>query len=252
MIPLINNLNPKPTYYGYPVQIGETPEHRTFKPTLQKIDNRKIIIAGIGASVPDSIFTELEILNKNFVDIDFIKCSASGQTVTKWNNLNDKGWRTVKENIGTANYKYVQHIICNLDDGKNYPFAQQMDDLQAKIKTFIAIAKGQFPNLKIIDFFSRLNANNGKPPYGEPTAYHNAFAMKLLTESTFLTGHLINGVWITDAPSMWTNGEEARSDGFKISFSWFKSDGIHVAEKAGNVYLANYLHTYLKIYNHYK
>jgi hypothetical protein len=261
MIPLINNLNPKPTYNGFQVSLGETPEHLSFRLRLVKPKRKKIPIVLIGASTPSQIFEELVKLNTSLTDCVFIHAGHGAQDVNDYLNLASPGWQTINSAIPAAGFTFsdIKWIITCQEDLKSdsnvFPDAPlALKDLEISL---INLFKSKFPNLKVIDIFSRLNAHTIDPvaykQFVSPSDYNNCFSAKWVVESTFATNHLLNGVWVTDAPSMWTDGETVRSDGFAIKYSWFKTDGSpHLALGEGRTYLANWLFNYCKRYAEFK
>lgn len=260
MIPLINKVA-NPVYMGFPVKLGETPEHLSFRPVITKPKKKKIPILLIGASTPSQIFEELVKLNKNLTNCVFINAGHGAQDVNDYLSLTSLGWQTINTAIPAAGFSFadIKWIITCQEDLKSnsnvFPDAPiQLKNLEASL---VNLFKSKFVNLKAIDIFSRLNAHTINPvtykQFESPSDYNNCWSAKWLVESTFATGHLLNGVWITDAPSMWTDGENVRSDGFAVKYSWFKSDGSpHLNVGEGRVYLANWLFNYCKRYSEFK
>lgn len=257
MIPVINNITPKPLYNGVPVTLGETPEHRALRPVIRK-GKKKTAILLIGASTPSQIFEELVKKNVLLTDCVFIHAGHGAQDINDYLDLTSAGWSTINSAVPAAGYtlKQIKWVIMSHDDLKNQSnaFPSSAQDLAAKEVSFVKLLKSKMPNLKVIDIFSRLSAMTiTDPKFMSPSDYHTCFGAKFAVETSFSTNHLIDGVWITDAPSMWTNGEEVRSDGFYFRASWAKPDGSpHLNPGEGRVYLANWLFEYCKRYTEFK
>jgi len=260
--PLINNLNPVPIYNGYQVKIGETAEHLALRPKITKLTG-KVPIVLIGASTPSSIYKELIKFNIQLTNYEFINCGHGATDIYDYLDLNNVAWQTIRNNVAAAGYRMsqIKWVIMSHDDLKSqsnlFPEAAQI--LADKEIEFVQLLKqsGQFKNLKVVDIFSRLNADKiTDPKFKSPSDYHTCLAAKIAVESTYSTNHLINGVWITDAPSMWTAGETIRSDGFAFKYAWCKveSDGIvgpHIYSE-GAAYCADWLFNYCKRYPEFK
>jgi hypothetical protein len=260
MIPVINNINPKPLYNGVPVTIGETPEHRALRPVIKK-GKKKTPILLIGASTPSQIFEELVKKNTLLTDCVFIHAGHGAQDINDYLDMRSAGWSTIKSAVAAAGYtlKQIKWVIMCHDDLKDASnsFPTSANTLADKEIAFVKLMKssaGGLTSLKVIDIFSRLSAVTiTDPKFASPSDYHTCFAAKFAVETSFRTNHLIDGVWITDAPSMWTDGETVRSDGFYFRRSWAKPDGSpHLNPGEGRVYLANWLFNYCKRYTEFK
>lgn len=256
MTPLINNITPRPLYNGYPVQIGETPEHLTYKLAIQKINN-KILSLGIGASTPGQVYDGV-IRTAALTDVELKSCMVGGNDIYDWLNLNGAGWRKIKQTI-PMRYSDVQHILMCHDDLKSNDnsFPQDSINLSNRIIEFIKLCKVQFPNLKQVDLFSRFYGGKiTDTRFKSPSDYNNSFANKFAVESSFLTNHLINGVYISDFLNLYTDGEAIRSDGFYIKLVWFKNKGVGIhmdLTKEGDEIVGAWINTHLKNkYNWYK
>ena len=257
--PQINNLNPKPLYNGVSVNIGETPEHRAARPTIVK-GAKKIPIALVGPSTHSQIYEEMVKLNINLTDCIFIHCGHGGQDIIDYLNLASAGWTSIKSGITNAGYTLadIKWMIFGTDDlhssSNIFPAAPQ--SLSANILKFVDLAKTQMPNLKAVDLMSRINGDTiTEVRFAEPSSYYTGFAHKFAVESTFATGHLRNGVWITDALNMWTKGETVRSDGLYIRYDWMQTNGgphIKKLPSQGRPVLGKFAFDYCKRYPEFK
>lgn len=252
-VPLINDIEPTPVFNGYKVELGENAEHLSYMPKITKGLLNKAPIVLIGASTPSSIYAELVKFNAQLTDFVFIHAGHGATDIYDYLDLNNVGWVTIRNNVAAAGYRMndVKWVIMCHDDLKSqsndFPACAQV--LADKEIEFVQLMKqrGQFKNLKRVDIFSRLNGYKiTEPKFQTPSDYYNCFAAKFAVESTFSTGHFVSGVWITDAPSMWTNGEEIRSDGFAFQYAWMKPDGGPHIYATGAAYCANWLFNYCK------
>jgi len=257
MIPVINNLSPKPLYNGVSVSLGETAEHKALRPVLRK-GRKKIPIVLIGASTPSQIFEELVKKNILLTDCTFIHCGHGAQDINDYLDVNSAGWTTINAEIPKAGYtlKQIKWVIMSHDDLKNFSnvFPADARSLATKEADFIKLLKVKMPSLKVIDIFSRLSAMTvTDPKFASPSDYHTCYAAKFVVEDSFTTNHLVGGVWVTDAPSMWTDGEKVRSDGFYFKSSWAKPDGSpHLNPGEGRICLADWLFNYCQRYSEFK
>lgn len=258
-VPLINNISPAPKYYGYDVKIGETAEHLAYRPKIANLVGRKEPIVLIGASTPSSIFTELVKYNTQLTNFVFINCGHGATDIYDYLDLNGVGWQTIRNNVAAAGYSMSQVkwvIMCHDDlhsSSNLFPSSAQI--LADKELEFVQLmkARGQFKNLKVVDIFSRLNGYCiTDPKFISPSDYHTCWAAKFAVESTYSTNHFINGVWITDAMSMWSDGETLRSDGFAFKYSYCKSDGSPHIYSDGAAYCANWAFNYCHRYPEFR
>lgn len=234
-IPFINNLV-KPLYNGFVVKPGETPEHLAKRPVLTKINNKKALYICIGASTPGQISTVLEQLGATLKDVKILNCCTGAADINDWLDPNSAAWSNLEDDLVKAGYDFteVQGILMCHDDLKDqstaFPAAsQKLADL---MEQFIIYCKSisVFPNLKVVDLFSRLYGGwITDPKFGGTSDYNNSFSIKFLTEKAIANGGTIAGVYVSDGfGHLYTDGEVVRFDGFFVKKSEMKQRGTSV------------------------
>lgn len=259
--PLINDISPPPLYNGVQVKLGETQEHFSYAPNLQKNASGKIVFIVMGASTQGQIATALVQQSYTLKDVVVINCCVGSEDVNKWLLLTESGWANVNKQLQAKGYTKadVQGIIYGSDDLRDGSilFPQAPQALAAKNIELIKLCKSQLPNLKVFSLQSRLcEYKIADKKFQAPSGYFTGFANKFTVEASFTTGHLINGVWPTDADwYLWTNGEQMRSDGFQFRFSWMKQrqTSVHLDTRlSGDDECAAYGFNKMKRYPYWK
>lgn len=233
-IPLINNL-PNPLYNGLVAKLGETTSHRLSRPTLSKINNKKILFLCVGASTPAQISTALVKQCATLKNVKVLNCCLGAQDINDWLNQDGAAWSNLEDIVIANNYTLdeVQGLIMCHDDLKNQDnsFPGSPQSLANLMEQFIIEAKAnKLPNLKTVDLFSRFYEGwIIDTKFQTPSGYNNQWACKFLTEKCISLGSSINGVWISDGiGNFWTEGETVRSDGFYVKKNEFKQKGTSV------------------------
>lgn len=254
--PLINSKNE--FYNGIAIKLGETPEHFSKRPQLQKINNKKIVVLCVGASTPGQISAKIESMSLQLANVQVINCCTGGQDINDWLSLESPGWSNLEDKLVEKGLLFsdVQCLIFGtdelVDDSNAFPSASISYGM--KVTSFISLAKTQFVNLKQVDLMSRLcEYKITDPKFATPSGYNNGWGHKFAVETAMLSDGTISGVWITDATAyLWTDGETIRSDGFKFSYSWMKRNGASVhlnTSKIGDDTIASYIFNNMKRYS---
>jgi hypothetical protein len=233
-IPLINNLA-NPVYMGLVARLGETPAHLAKRPTLAKINNKKILYLCVGASTPAQISTAFVKSCAVLKNVKVLNCCMGAQDINDWLNFDGAAFSNLEDIVLANGYTLdeVQGIIMCHDDLKDqstaFPSAPQ--SLSNLMETFITRLKTEkMPNLKTVDLFSRFYEGwITDPKFQTPSGYNNGWSCKFLTEKAIANGGFISGVWISDGNGyFYTDGETVRSDGFYVKKSEFKQKGTSV------------------------
>ncbi len=254
--PLINNLMPVPQYQGVEIKLGATSSHTASRPTLNKIDGKKILIVGLGASTPGQILTVFEQLTAALVNYEFVNCCVGGQDINDHFIKDSPIWANVDSKLKSIGRSYadVQMVIMCQDDLKDRSLTfDAAYTLKTKIIQLITMLKSVefFPNLQHVELFSRYYSEMvTDPQFQSPSDYHNGYSNKFVVEECISQNNRISGVFVNDLNGyLYTDGLLRRSDGFKILLSWFKRNGtsIHLNVAAsGDDKTAQYIFDNLK------
>lgn len=246
MLPLINNNTSPERYLGIEVSLGGSPALWALRPTLRPFaDNKPILEIGIGASTPSQIFAAYEIIAKSMKAYQFKNCGLGAQSIDDMLNPSGPIWANVDQKLAEIGRKRtdVQKILMCQDDLENVGTGiEAIEVLHSKLRTLIRMMKGPsyFPNLKHIEFVSRYNGDKldkraeDMKKFLPPSDYNNGFSNKLVVMDCIANGgrlDTVDGVYVNDSCGyIYTDGEQMRSDGFKIMFKWFKKKGgsIHL------------------------
>ena len=174
--------------------------------------------------------------------VTIVNCAQGGQTAEKIiDTTNNNFWDVARQQIRNARITDNQVQVAWLKEANINPkgaFPIHAEALKDQLKQIVAIAKGYFPNLKLVYVSSRIYAGYG--PNGinpEPFAYESGFSVKWLVEDLMDEG---SDPWVAWGPYLWANGTKPRIDGLTYSRSDLSSDGIHPSD-AGRAKVATQL-----------
>lgn len=243
MVPLINNVvNPEP-YLGFTRKLGSTAPHISKRPILQKLaDKKRILEIGLGPSTPNQVMKAYAVLASGLTDYQFINCCRGAQDIDKVLNPTGLIWTTVKDNLAAAGRKHsdVQKIIMCMEDTKTLMTGLVgINSLRDKLYNLIdmlkgtTVAPGIFPNLKHIEFLSRFNgdklAGEAARKFLPPSDFENGISNKLVVEECIKNDSRLNDIFLNDSIGyVYTDGENVRSDGFRMLYKYFLDDGAHI------------------------
>ena len=202
--------------------------------------NGKIVLLSVGMSNATQEFTAFIPLAaadaQRNPKVQPVDGAISGVTAAAIAGQPNQYWPQVQARLTAANASAAQVQAIWLKEADASPtlaFPKDATTMQSELETIVLQARGQFPNLKIIYFSSRIYAGYATTALNpEPYAYQTGFAMK------WLIAQQINGApeldvasgaapWLAWGPYLWTDGLTPRIDGLTWACSELQSDGTH-------------------------
>ena len=252
-IPLVDNTNKQ--YYGYSIRTGGDSNTINSAPAIEPI-NGKIVMIGLGASLPKTVFDEF--IRKSIGipnNVKIINCCIPARDINRWNDVHDKTWWQVHDILESEGVSLDEvQIIWNMHDdlragSKNFP-ADALT-LRDKFKTLVGIYKNEFPNLKQIHWSGRpYSGFSTKAKHDEPKGYHNGWTCRFLIEDNLENPSDLS-IWMNDTCYLWSREDRPRlSDGFHLVRNDFKNDGIHLTP-SGDSKVADLLVNYFNQFDFY-
>jgi hypothetical protein len=244
-------LNETGSYEGLPLGLGTTAAHLLAAP---KIKNKNtVVMVSIGASVQNQISERFEarvpeLTNPKF---KFVNLCQPSQDINNWLTSADV-WATVTSRLNTAGVlnSEVQVVWLQGDilNDLTATFPSSPLEVKAGLLSLINKLKVNFPKLKQVFLSARpYSGFTEDVKHDEPKGYFNGWACKWLVTDQ-INGLISATPWICDSIYMWTDGENARTDGFSITQANYNGDGIHLSS-SGKTKFGNYLFDQLKAHS---
>ncbi len=202
--------------------------------------NGKIVLLSVGMSNATQEFTQFIPLAAADAArnprVQAVDGAVGGVTAASIVAQPAQYWSQVAARISAANASAAQVQAIWLKEADANPtqaFPTHALTLEDELQTVVLMAKGQFPNLKILYFSSRIYAGYAVSTLNpEPYAYEGGFAVKWLIEKQINRAPELDvasgaAPWLAWGPYLWADGLTARFDGLTWNCSELQSDGTH-------------------------
>lgn len=158
-----------------------------------------------------------------------------GSAADKIRNPGDPYWNVLLDRVAKAGLSNAQVQVAWFEEAYQNPpsnFPQHALDLVDDMTTIVGIARGHFPNLRLLYVSCRSYGNYAIPAI-EPVSYENGFANKWLIENQIVGDPLLNWdpargpvlapllVW---GPYLWADGLNPNGTGNSAGLSWCACD----------------------------
>lgn len=210
----------------------------------------KIVLMSIGMSNTTQEFSAFKRLAdadpRKAANVVVVDAAQGGRDALNWERAAMETWQTAEERLTAAGVtpQQVQAVwLKQAIAGPRGGWPAETDRLRDLLSKIVGVAKGKYPNLKLVYLSSRTYAGYASTSLNpEPYAYESAFAVRdLIREQSadekapvLLWGHYL-----------WADGEKGRNmDDFKWTKEDVGPDGTHPSE-AGRQKVAKLLLEFL-------
>lgn len=244
-------LNQTGSYEGFALGLGATPAHIAAAPNIK--NKNRIVMVSIGASVQNQISERLEVRIPELTNpkFKFVNLCQPSQDINDWLTSADI-WATVNSRLLSAGVNYSEVQVAWLQDDILNDLTATFPASPIEVKNgFISLInklKVTFPKLKQIFITARpYSGFSADVKHNEPKGYFNGWACRWVVEDQ-INLQIAKTPWICDSIYMWTDGENARLDGFSVAQANYNGDGIHLSS-SGKTKFGDYLFDQLKAHS---
>jgi hypothetical protein len=200
----------------------------------------KIVMLAVGMSNTQQEFGRFaEKANRNPAKnpkLVLVNGAMSNMTAARWAPRDSAIWEYTNERLARNNVTPAQVQVAwikQVNPGRG-PFPEFAEELQGDLEAIVRNLKHYYPNLQIAYLSSRTRAYVSRGLSSEPVAYESGFAVKWLIEKQIrgdATLGLDEAPWLSWGPYLWTDGLDARSDGFVWMCDDTTEDFVHPSTK---------------------
>ena len=242
-------LNEPGNFNGYSLGLGVTEAHNLNAPKIRAINN-KVVMVSVGASVQNQISERLEVRFTELTNpkFQFVNLCQPAKDINDW-LTSPEVWTEANNRLADAEVLKEEVQIIWLQDDIISEDTAYFPEWPLMVKdsmiSLVGKLRAEFPKLKQIFISGRpYTGYTADFKHTEPKGYYNGWTCRFLVEDQ-IAGVIPSKPWISDAIYMWTNGSNMRLDGFQVSQSDFKPDGLHLTLSGKNKF-GDYLFEELK------
>jgi hypothetical protein len=212
-----------------------------------------MVMVSIGASVQNQISERLEVRIPELTNpkFKFVNLCQPSRDINDWLTSADI-WSTVNSRLVSAGVKYSEVQVAWLQDDILNDLTATFPASPIEVKNgFISLInklKVTFPKLKQIFITARpYSGFSADVKHNEPKGYFNGWTCRWVVQDQ-INNLIPKTPWVCDSIYMWTDGENARLDGFSVAQANYNGDGIHLSS-SGKTKFGDYLFDQLKAHS---